>query len=139
MNVFPTSPAHPKRTHLARAMPWLGTVALVAAMLQIGCASFPPPNEQLAVATAAVDNAARAGAAELAPAELSTARDKLARANASMIEEKYERAQMLAEAALVDARLAEAKARHATAAKAALAVRDGNRVLRQEIDRGAAQ
>jgi hypothetical protein len=139
MNVSPTSQAHSERTPHFRAMPWFGMVALAAALLQVGCASFPPPNEQLAVATAAVDNAARAGAAELAPAELSTARDKLARANASMIEEKYERAQMLAEAALVDARLAEARARHATAARAALAVRDGNRVLRQEIDRGAAQ
>lgn len=120
-------------------MPRLGSVALVAALWQAGCASYPPPREQLAVATAAVDSAARAGAAELAPADLSTARDKLARANASMIERKHERAHMLAEAALVDARLAEAKSRHATAAKAALALRDGNRVLRQEIDRGAAQ
>lgn len=139
MNVFLSAPALPERAHRPRAMHWLGGVVLVAALLQVGCASFPPPNEQLAVATAAVDSAARAGAAELAPADLSTARDKLARANASMIEKKYERAQMQAESALVDARLAEAKARHATAAKAALALRDGNRVLRQEIDRGAAQ
>jgi len=137
MNHSLTSHVLPERAPLARAMPWLGAMALVAAMLQLGCASFPPPTAQLAVATAAVDTAARAGAAELAPADMAIARDKLARANASMVERKYERALMLAEAAQVDARLAEAKARNATAAKAAVAVREDNRVLRQEIERGA--
>jgi hypothetical protein len=67
---------------------------------------------------------------------MALARDKLARANASMVEEKYERALMLAEAAQVDARLAEAKARSTQAGKAATELREGNRVLRQEIERG---
>jgi hypothetical protein len=89
------------------------------------------------VSTAAIASAERAGAVALAPTEMAMARDKLARANASMVEEKYERALMLAEAAQVDARLAEVKARNATAAKAALTVREDNRVLRQEIERGA--
>jgi hypothetical protein len=53
-----------------------------------------------------------------------------------MVEEKYERALMLAEAAQVDARLAEAKARSTQAGKAATELREGNRVLRQEIERG---
>jgi len=44
---------------------------------------------------------------------------------------------MLAEAAQVDARLAEAKARNVQAAKAATELREGNRVLRQELDRAA--
>lgn len=137
MNVSLTSLARPERAPLTRSMPWLTVVALLAATLQVACASFPPPNAQLAVATAAVESAARAGAAELAPADLAMARDKLARANASMVETKYERALMLAEAAQVDARLAESKARSATASKAAVTVREGNRVLRQEIERGA--
>lgn len=139
MNVSLTAPARSERAPLTRAMPWLTVVALVAAMLQVACASFPPPNEQLAVASAAVESAARAGATELAPTEMAIARDKLARANASMVETKFERAKMLAEAAQVDARLAETRARSATAAKAALAVREDNRVLRQEIQRGATQ
>jgi len=127
------------RTHApqGRMMPWLPLIALVAASLQIGCASFPAPIEQMAVSTAAIASAERAGAVALAPTEMAIARDKLARANASMVEEKYERALMLAEAAQVDARLAEVKARNATAAKAALTVREDNRVLRQEIERGA--
>jgi len=126
--------APPKRT-LRR----LGGLALVVAALQVACASMPAPTAQLAVASAAVDSAVRAGAAELAPTELAVARDKLARANASMVETKYERALMMAEAAQVDARLAEVRSRSATAAKAATAVREDNRVLRQEIERGTAK
>ena len=56
-----------------------------------------------------------------------------------MVESKHERAQMLAEAALVDARLAEARARQVQAIKAATTVQDDNRVLRQEIERAAPQ
>jgi len=137
MNAPRISLTRPEHANRNLVMPWLTGVVLVAALLQVACASLPPPNAQLAVATAAVDSAARAGAAELAPTEMALARDKLARANASMVEAKFERALMLAEAAQVDARLAEAKARNATAAKAAVTVREDNRVLRQEIERGA--
>jgi hypothetical protein len=108
--------------------------------LLLACASQPPPpTTHMAAAEAAVDSAVRAGAQAAAPAEMALARDKLARAHASMVETKYERAQMLAEAALVDARLAEARARQALAAKAATTVQDDNRVLRQEIERGVTQ
>lgn len=72
---------------------------------------LPPPNPQIAAAEAALESAVRAGAAVSAPTDMALARDKLPRANASMVETKYERAQMLAEVTLVDARLAEAKAR----------------------------
>jgi hypothetical protein len=110
------------------------------ATLLLACASQPPPpTTHMAAAEAAVDSAVRAGAQTAAPAEMALARDKLARAHASMVETKYERAQMLAEAALVDARLAEARARQALAAKAATTVQDDNRVLSQEIERGVAQ
>ena len=139
MNATPVSPPNPQRSPSKGPLPWLTVVALVAASLQVACSSFPPPREQMAVATAAVENAASAGASELAPGEMALARDKLARAYASMEETKFERALMLAEAAEVDARLAEAMARNALAAKAAVTVREDNRVLRQEIQRGAAQ
>jgi hypothetical protein len=118
----------------------LGAVVTGLAALLVACASQPPPpNPQMAAAEAALESAARAGAAVSAPTEMALARDKLARANASMLETKYERAQMLAEAALVDARLAEAKARQVQATKAATTVQDESRVLRQEIERGAVQ
>lgn len=118
----------------------LGVLVTGLAALLVACASQPPPpNPEIAAAEAALESAVRAGAAASAPAELALSRDKLARAHASMVESKHERAQMLAEAALVDARLAEAKARQVQAGKAAATVQDDNRVLRQEIERGAAQ
>ncbi len=118
----------------------LAAVVMGLAALLVACVSQPPPpNPQIVAAEAALESAARAGAAVSAPAEMALSRDKLARANASMLETKYERAQMLAEAALVDARLAEARARQVQATKAATTVQDDNRVLREEIERGAAQ
>ncbi len=138
------TPFSPTSTGRARSMrhrllplsAWvLGLSALLGA-----CASQPaPPSPQIAAAEAALESATRAGAAVSAPTELALARDKLARAHASMVESKHERALMLAEAALVDARLAEVRARQAQASKAATTVQDDNRVLRQEIERGAAQ
>jgi hypothetical protein len=56
-----------------------------------------------------------------------------------MVEEKFERARLLAEAALVDARLAEAKACNAQATQAADQLSEANRVLRQELERTAPQ
>lgn len=127
----------PPFTHHRRP---LGVLVTGLAALLVACASQPPPpNPQIAAAEAALESATRAGAAASAPTELALARDKLVRAHASMVESKHERAQMLAEAALVDARLAEARARQVQAIKAATTVQDDNRVLRQEIERAAPQ
>lgn len=127
----------PLFTHRRAAM--AGITGLGTALLMACASQPPPPTQPIAMAEAAYESASRAGAATLAPAEMALARDKLARANASMVETKYERAQMLAEAALVDARLAEAKARQANATKAATTAQDGNRVLREELQRTAPQ
>ena len=135
------SPTRPTGRHpsLLRSAVAAGLGGLVGTLL-LACASQPPPpTHPIAMAQAAYESASRAGAATLAPAEMALARDKLARANTSMVETQYERAQMLAEAALVDARLAEAKARQSNAAKAATTAQEGNRVLREELQRGAAQ
>lgn len=118
----------------------LGAVVLGLTMLLGACATRPPPPTlQVSEAQAAVESAVRAGAPAVAPTELAMARDKLMRAQTSMQAGQHERAKMLAEAALVDARLAEARTRQVQAAKAAVTVQDDSRVLRQEIDRGAAQ
>jgi len=100
-----------------------------------GCASVAPPTEQLAVSKAAVANAVDAGGPEFAPAEMRTAREKLDRANQAMTAKDYEGARSLAEQAQVDAQLAATKARSAKAQKAALAVQEDSRVLREELDR----
>jgi hypothetical protein len=61
--------------------------------------------------------------------------EKMDGAERAMAEKKYDQARQLAEQAQVDAQLAEATARSAKAQKAADAVQEDSRVLRQEIDR----
>lgn len=77
------------------------------------------------------------GAPELAPAEMRSARDKMDRANAAMSAKDYELARLLAEQAQADAQLAVTRARSAKAQKAAAAVQEDSRVLREEIERKA--
>ena len=107
-----------------------------ALLFLAGCASPPPaPTAQLAVSKATVDQAISAGAPEFAPAELSSARDKLDRANLAMATKDYAQARILAEQAQVDAQLAVTKTRSAKAEKSAAALREDNRVLREEVNR----
>jgi hypothetical protein len=109
---------------------------LAALTLLTACASVPPPREELAVSKAAVERASSAAATE-APVELAMARDKLERANLAMKKKDYVDAKRLAEQAEADANLAEAKARSMRAAGALHEVRDGIRMLRDEMDRRA--
>lgn len=109
--------------------------AIAAAALLAACASIPPPTDQVALGATAIARAAAAGGNELAPADMRTARDKLQRANVAMTVKDYPQALALAQQVQVDARLAEARAEAGKATKAAEAVREGNRVLREEIER----
>jgi Domain of unknown function (DUF4398) len=112
-------------------------VTVVATVIIAGCASTPPPKEQMAVSRAAVSSASKAGSGELAPVPLKSAMDKMDAAERAMTEKNYELAQQLAEQAQVDAQLAEATARSIKAQKAANALQEDNRVLRHEIDRNS--
>jgi hypothetical protein len=115
----------------------LGRLGSLAALLLLGaCASVPPPREQLAVSKAALERASGPAAAD-APVELAMARDKLERANLAMGKKEYVDARRLAEQAEADADLAEAKARSARSALALQEVRDGIRMLREEMGRRA--
>lgn len=117
--------------------PWYRTVGAIAiaAVVTAGCASVPKPTEQIAVSNSAITNAVRAGGGEYAPTELKSAQDKMAQANRAMDKEDYEDARRFAEQAQVDARLAEKKAESAKAQKAAIALGEDIRVLREEINR----
>lgn len=84
----------------------LAAVGFVAA-----CSSTPAPVGEISAAQTAVTAAEQADAAQHAPAELDRARDKLTRAQAAMQDDDNEDARRLAEQSLVDARLAEARAR----------------------------
>ncbi|MCK9605101.1 MAG: DUF4398 domain-containing protein [Methylomonas sp.] len=112
-------------------------VSLFAATLLFGCASIPAPTEQLAVSKAAVANAGGAGGNEYAPIALKSAMDKMDAAQRAMTREDYLLARRLAEEAQVDAQLASATAGATKAQQAARQLQEGNRVLRQEIDRVA--
>ncbi|BBE50712.1 hypothetical protein OYT1_ch1152 [Ferriphaselus amnicola] len=109
----------------------VAAVALVA-----GCASSPPaPTEQMIVSRMAVSNAISIGGNEYAPVQTKSAVDKLEGAERAATEKNYGLARQLAEQAQVDAQLAASTARAAKAQKAADALREDNRVLRQEIER----
>lgn len=100
-----------------------------------GCASTPAPTEQMAVSKSAIANAASAGGGEYAAVEMRIAQEKMDRADRAMDKKDYEDARRLAVEAQSDARLAEKKAESAKAQKAASVTEDGNRVLREEMNR----
>jgi hypothetical protein len=89
----------------------------------------------MAISRAAVSNASSAGGNEFAPLQLKSAMEKMDSAERAMAEKKYDQARQLAEQAQVDAQLAEATARSVKAQKAADALKEDSRVLREEIDR----
>jgi hypothetical protein len=88
---------------------------LLLAALASGCAIHQLPAVQLAQSEAAIERAEKSGAAEYAPAELRSAREKLELTRRWIAAKDYEPARWLAEQALVDAELAEAKAMSARA------------------------
>jgi len=110
-------------------------MAVAAVALMAGCASTSAPTEQMAVSKAAVSNAMSAGGNQFAPLQFKSALEKMDAAEKAMAEKNYELALRLAEQAEVDAKLAAEMARSAKAQKAADALQDDIRVLRQEIDR----
>ena len=119
---------------LKRCQMYLAAGACATVILG-GCASTPPPTEQIAVSKSAINNAVSAGGAEYAPVELRSAQDKLDRANHAMAKHDYDEARQYAEQAQADARLAEQMANSAKARKSAAVMQDDIRVLREEIAR----
>lgn len=103
--------------------------------LLAGCASGTLPEAEIARSNAAVNDAVSAGATELAPMELKAAQDKLGIVQKAVSDKDFERARVFAEQAEADAKLAETKARSAKAQKAAAALQDDIRVLREEMNR----
>jgi Domain of unknown function (DUF4398) len=125
------NPNHPRSHQVLRGI----GVSVAAVILMAGCASVPPPIEQMAVSRAALNNANSAGANEFAPVQLKSAMDKMQAAEQAMTAQDYPLARQLAEEAEVDAKLAGLTARSVKAQKAAEAVQEDSRVLRKEIDR----
>lgn len=103
-----------------------------------GCASAPPPIEQMAVAEASVLHATTTSTSESAGVELQIATAKLVSARQALNSKDYDRARQLAEQADVDAQVAELRAQSARSRKAAKESQDAARALREEISRKSA-
>lgn len=121
----------------AKTLVGAGTLAVV--MLMSGCASTPVPDKEIAVSKTALQSAMNAGGVEFAPVEVKTAQDKLAEAEKAVEDDENLKALHLAEAAEVDAKLAEYKAHTARAEKSLKESRDGQQQLQQEIQRQQVQ
>lgn len=110
-------------------------MAVTTVVFAAGCASVPPPTDQMALSRAAVSEAQSAGAPEIAPVEFRSAQTQLEEARTAFQRENYVAARRLAERAEVDAKLAETKARSAKANRAVAELRQGIEALREEIER----
>jgi len=101
-----------------------------------GCAvQAPAPDRQVTLATQSIVQAESSGAVEFAPVELKAARDKLSQAKLALNLQENIKAGRLADEAMVDANLAEAKARSAKSQKVVVELQESIRILQQEISR----
>jgi hypothetical protein len=101
-----------------------------------GCAAqVPAPEKQVTLAAQSIAQAESSGAVEFAPVEIKSARDKLSQAKIAMDSEENLKAKRLADEAMVDANLAEAKARSAKSQKVVEELKESIRVLQQEMSR----
>jgi hypothetical protein len=113
-------------------------VALAAAGLLCGCRTPTGSTAAIAKADAALSQADLGAAATYAPLELRLAREKLAQAEEELRDDRPTEARRLAEQALVDVQLAEAKAQSAAASAAADDLRRGVETIENEASEGAA-
>lgn len=113
----------------------MASIVAVTAFSMNGCATIPPPTEQMAVSKAEVTTAVRDGGNEFAPLETKSAMEKMDAAERAMAEKEHITARRLAEQAQLDAKLAEVKTTLAKTQKSVDESRESNRILREEINR----
>lgn len=119
----------PSRRKIHRTLVALGLLVALT-----GCASLPPPNQELGSAQAAIAAAGTDGE-RYAPDELAAAQRELAEAHAAMAQEDYARARALIAAAQADADLAGAKGRAlAGQSQVAAKTRDNAELRRRLLD-----
>jgi hypothetical protein len=122
---------HPMNPH--RSAVHIGAAAVALSLA--ACATLPPPTEQLAAARAAIQSAEVAGADKVAPVELTQARERLTAAQLAVSRNETENARRLADEALVDAQLAQAKASTLRARESVAQSEAALRALREETNR----
>jgi hypothetical protein len=132
---------HPARLAARAGLHPAAFLALAAALaLSLGVgASEPVPNEQMAVAQAAVTRASTVSTGESAAPELRVAVDKLAAARAALARGETDLATRLTEQAELDAQVAELHAQSVRSRRTAQESEDAARALREEINRKPAR
>jgi hypothetical protein len=111
------------------------SAALVSLSLFLtGCAS-EPPKEIISQAEIAIQDADRSGVSQYEPQLLGSARIKLSRAKKSMEEDENDDARRMAEEALSEANLANAKTEAAKQAQETDAMKKTIEALKQETSR----
>lgn len=111
-------------------------LALAGVLTLAACASAPvAPTQSLQAAEQAINTAEQARVADFASLELSQARDKLAAAKVAVQKEEMILAKRLADESLLDAQLATARAGELKAKKVNEDMKEGTKVLKQEMDR----
>ncbi len=110
---------------------------LITLVVSVGIATAKDvaPTEKITTVEKALDVARESNATIHAPLELKLAEDKLKKANIAIDEKEFEQARRLADEALMDAKLAEAKSRSEKAKKLSQEMRNSIDTLRREIER----
>jgi len=112
--------------------------ALAAGTL-LACSTPTQPAASVSKAELAVHQADAKDAGEHAPLELQLAREKLARAEQALHDDDHDKARRLADEALVDALLADAKADTQESRANALALQQSIQSLQEETERNVDQ
>ena len=112
------------------------TILGIGAFLALAaCASVPPPTDTISAAELALGKAEEADAQHYAHLEVYQAREKLEGARLAIDEEENLEARRLAEKALVDAQLAEARSDAARAQRNVAEIRTNIEALQHETER----
>lgn len=119
-------------TGIASVLIFLSMLLSLGAM-SLGCAAPRSSTRAVSQAELAVDDATVSEADAYAPVDVRLAREKLVRAQAAYDDGDYDRARRLAEEALVDAQLAEARAENESATAEARALESDVEVLHRRF------
>jgi hypothetical protein len=114
---------------------WMVVPLVCGVLTMTGCSRGRPPIASLSQAELAIQEAEKRQAFLLAPVEFQTAREQYLGAQRAMEDKKYKRARHLAEQALVNAQLAEAKGEAEKVRFTAEGLRKSIQALRAEIER----
>lgn len=112
-----------------------GSAAWISVLLFLTACASEPPKETLSKAETAIQDADRAGASQYEPELLSSARTKLSRANKDVDAEDNDQARRMAEEAIAEAVLANAKTEAAKQAEQTDEMKKTIEALRQETSR----